>query len=167
MKARKLVMLMSAVICFSFTATAKKTVKKLPQLMEKQVEVNFERFNHYLKTAKPLEVEGFYTSINQEYVVAIVKNDAKEHDFIGIMVKSPNGRYAKGELRFNFVQESDSVLTGYYYDDFGNAQSVKLQIKTSNPEKDCLLSKVAYSELPNEYFVEKTTSNQSHQNQDC
>lgn len=167
MKTRKLVMLMSAVICFSFTATAKKTLKKLSHANEKQVELNLERFIHYLRTAQPLEAEGFYTSADQKYVVAIVKNDTKEHDFIGVVVKSPNGRYSKGELRFNFVQESDSVLTGYYYDDFGNAQSIKLQIKTSNPEKDCLLSKVAYSELPNEYFVEKTTSNQSHQNQDC
>lgn len=167
MKTRKLVLLLSAAICFSFSTKAENSTKNVQPISSKNLSLNFQHFENYLRNGRPTEVEGFYATADKRYVVAIIKNDAKEHDYIGLMVKSENSKYSEGELRFNFIQETDSTLSGYYYDKNGNAQSVELKIKTSKPNETCLLTKIAYSEIPNENFVKKITLDRSLRNRDC
>jgi hypothetical protein len=167
MKTRKLILLVAAGICFSFSTKAGNTNKIAKPVELKKLGLNFQYFENYLRNGQPTDVEGFYSTADKKYTVAIIKNDIKEHDYIGVMVKAKNSKYTEGELRFNFVQKNDSTLSGYFYDEHGNAQAIMLQIKTSNPKEDCLLSKIAYSEIPNENFVEKITLDQLLRNLGC
>lgn len=154
MRTRKLVLMLSLAICMSFSAKAGNKSKNVKPTASKNISLNFQHFENYLRNGQPDEVEGFYATVDKRYIVAIIKNDAKEHDFIGVMVKAANSKYTVGELRFNFVQENDSILSGFFYDQNGNAQAMQLKIKTSKSNETCLLTKVAYSEIPNENYVE-------------
>lgn len=167
MKTRKLVLMLSAAICFSFSTKAGNRSKNVKPIASKNISLNFQHFENYLRNGRPTEVEGFYATADKKYVIAIIKNETREHDYIGVMVKSSNSTYSLGELRFNFVQENDSTLSGFFYDKNGNAQATQLKIKTSNPSEDCLFSKIAYSEIPNENFVEAVILDQSLHNPDC
>ncbi|MEX2380211.1 MAG: hypothetical protein WD530_05675 [Vicingaceae bacterium] len=166
MKTKRLVLMLSAAICFSFSTKAGNSGKIVKPIASKSISLNFQHFDNYLRNGRPLEVEGFYATSDKRYVMAIVKNEAKEHDFIGVMVKAANSKYTTGELRFNFVQENDSILSGFFYDQNGNAQAMQLKIKTSKPNETCLFSKIAYSEIPNENFVEVLTLDQLLRNPD-
>lgn len=167
MKTRKILLSVAAIICMSFSSKAINPSKTVMPIEAKNTQINFQHFTNYLMNGNPQEIEGYYGTKDKKYIIAIIKNDVKQHDYIGVMVGAKNSKYNPGELRFNFVVENDSMLNGFYYDDRGNAQAVKIKIKTSNAQSACLFRKIHYSEIPNFLFAKEFILSQSPRNRYC
>tara|TARA_B110000046_G_scaffold34410_1_gene37252 strand:- start:21770 stop:21991 length:222 start_codon:yes stop_codon:yes gene_type:complete len=69
---------------------------------------------NYLENGNLKQAEGVYRSPDARYVIALIKNNEKGHDFIGIASEADNSYWKKGEVKFNFVLESNNQLNGYY-----------------------------------------------------
>lgn len=110
---------------FSFTYAGNS--KQLKPIQKHKVEFNLLQFCNYLENGSPNRVEGVYSSPDQRYQVAIVKNDVKGHDYIGIVLSADNPYWQAGEVKFNFV-EKDSSLIGYYYNSSGEKFPIELKI---------------------------------------
>lgn len=113
-----------SVLFSSYTYAAPKNLKPI----EKQsVEFNLSQFCSYLENGKPHQLEGVYTSPDERYKIAIVKNDEKQHDFIGIVITADNHYWEPGDVKFNFVMK-DNALKGYYYNQAGDEFPMQFQI---------------------------------------
>jgi len=61
-------------------------------------------------------------------VIAIIKNNEKGHDYIGVVCAADNPYWKSGEVKFNFVLRNDNKLKGYYYNSSGNYVPVSFSI---------------------------------------
>jgi len=114
-------LLLSPVLMSSSFASHRKTVKSI-----QKTNLNFDvaGFTHYLNNGNPQKLEGVYSTKDKRYVIAIVKNSEKEHDYIGVILNSANKNIKTGDVRFNFVMDSEKNLVGNYYDNNGNSVEV-------------------------------------------
>ncbi|MBD98524.1 MAG: hypothetical protein CMO34_01665 [Verrucomicrobia bacterium] len=99
--------------------------KELKSIKMSNQDFNVAGFSKYLVQGNAIKVEGVYQTEDGRYSIAIVKNDAKEHDFIGVMINSGNDQIKGGDVRFNFVESSNNNLEGYFYDNYGNSVPVE------------------------------------------
>ena len=143
-------LLISTVLTFnSLTAH---TVKKLKTINTSPIEFNITNFCNYLENGNANKVEGVYESSDGKYVFALIKNDARNHDFIGIVVSAENNRWKEGEIKFNFVLNKDT-LNGFYYDDKGNPIPVQFAIGNDSL-KTSILSKLSVIDIKSQMIAE-------------
>jgi len=122
----KTVLIMS--ICILFSSFSYGNTPKILKPIEKQkIEFNLLQFCNYLENGNPAQLEGVYASPDKRYLVAIVKNDEKNHDFIGIVIKADNPYWEPGEVRFNFVMKNETLM-GYYYNASGDEFPLEFKI---------------------------------------
>ena len=76
----------------------------------------------------------------------IIKKETKFHDFIGVVVSSSNSKWNAGEIRFNFVRNSDGNLEGYFYNKENKAVPVTLPAANSRIGEN-LLKKIDLQNL--------------------
>ncbi|MBL4706839.1 MAG: hypothetical protein JKY48_00165 [Flavobacteriales bacterium] len=119
--------LLTALITLSSSTFATKT-KSLKPIVKSSVELNLSQFCNYLENGSPKAAEGVYTSPDGRYVIALVKNNEKEHDYIGIVCAADNSFWKKGEIKFNFVLSDSTELNGYYYNSKGDYVPVNFTI---------------------------------------
>ncbi len=108
----KTLVLFSASLLFS-SFTYASPLKTLGTIEKQNIEFNFSQFYTYLENGNAHQFEGVYSSLDERYKVAIVKNDAEHHDYIGIVISADNEYWKEGDVKFNFVLK-DETLTGYY-----------------------------------------------------
>jgi hypothetical protein len=94
-------------------------------------------FHNYLEIGNPHQLEGIYASLDNRYKVAIVKNDAKHHDFIGVVISADNKYWEEGDVKFSFVMK-DEALTGYYYNYSGEEAPIQFKIVEDALDANCL-----------------------------
>lgn len=102
--------------------------KKLEPVIRHQLQLDLLSFCNYLQTGRPKKVEGVYKSPDGRYVIAIIKNNEKGHDYIGVVCAADNPYWKRGEVKFNFVLRNDNKLEGYYYNSSGNYVPVSFSI---------------------------------------
>lgn len=119
------------------------SLKTLEPIAKQNIEFSFSQFSNYIKNGSPDLLEGIYVSPDNRYKVAIVKNDTKNHDYIGIVISADNEYWEVGDIKFNFVMKDD-VLIGYYYNAAGQEIPVEFKIVKDNIETNCL-KKIASS----------------------
>jgi hypothetical protein len=131
MKTMKLVaMLMSGLILYSSQLSAGEG-KTTEPLEKESIELNLSQFGKYLYDGNPDSLEGVYTTADKRYKIALIKNKAKTHDFIGVVVSADNPYWKNGEVKFNFVVNEENQLEGYYYDSMGRAYPVAFELGRS------------------------------------
>lgn len=119
--------LFAALLTLSSSAYAK-SPKALKPINKATIELNLSQFCNYLDNGSPHAAEGVYTSPDGRYVVALIKNDVKEHDYIGVVCAADNPYWKKGEVKFNFVLNDSNELKGYYYNSKGDYVPVSFTI---------------------------------------
>ncbi|MFT6166175.1 MAG: hypothetical protein ACJAV5_001355 [Vicingaceae bacterium] len=102
--------------------------KKLAPLETHHLNFNLFNFCNYLENGNPKKAEGVYQSPDGRYVIALIKNDEKGHDFIGVVCAADNPFWKRGEVKFNFVLDSNNELNGYYYNSSGEYVPVSFTI---------------------------------------
>jgi hypothetical protein len=102
--------------------------KKLEPVIRHQLQLDVLSFCNYLQTGRPKKVEGLYQSPDGRYVIALIKNNKKGHDYIGVVCTADNPYWKRGEVKFNFVLRNDNKLEGYYYNSSGNYVPVSFSI---------------------------------------
>ncbi len=112
--------------------------KQLKTVKEHQIEFNLLNFCNYLENGNPQEVEGIYSSPDQRYMIALVKNDNKCNDFIGVVLSADNPHWKKGEVKFNFVKDEAGHLQGYYYNSSRDQFPVDFEISGDSLKTDRL-----------------------------
>ena len=145
---KPLAVLLSCLMLFSSVASASgtknlKTVKK-----EQKVLLDVNQFGKYLHEGDPDSLEGIYRSRDGRYLIALIKNDEKGHDFIGVVVSADNPYWEEGQVKFNFVRNSDNKLKGYIYNSQGKAFPISFTIGESTI-KSRHLKKVKLKDIPN------------------
>ena len=132
----KILVLLSISIMFSSFSNAAPT-KTLETTEKQKIEFSFLQFCDYLENGNPHKFEGVYASPDNRYKIAIVKNDAKHHDYIGIVISADNKYWEAGDVKFNFVMKGE-VLKGYYYTNSGKELPIQFKIVSDSLEIDCL-----------------------------
>lgn len=133
----KTALLFSSILIFSISTFAN-TPKKLKPIHKSSVELNLTQFCNYLENGNPHNVEGVYTSPDKRYVIALVKNDKTEHDFIGVVLAADNQYWKEGEVKFNFVLSDSNELKGFYYNSKGNYIPVDFTISSDTLKTNSL-----------------------------
>jgi len=124
--------------------------KELKSIKMSNQDFNVAGFSKYLVQGNAIQLEGVYQTKDGRYSIAIVKNDADEHDFIGVMINSGNDKFRGGDVRFNFVKASDQTLEGYFYDNYGNSVPVEFgldEVKLGNISLKKVRSEKLYESL--------------------
>ncbi len=93
--------------------------KILTPLKTHHLDFELPNFCNYLENGNPKQAEGVYKSPDGRYVIALIKNNKKGHDYIGVVCSTDNPYWEVGEVKFNFVLASGNELNGYYYDSSG------------------------------------------------
>lgn len=122
----------------SFNGLTAHTVKKLKTINTEPIAFSLTNFCNYLENGNKNGVEGVYKSSDGKYVFALVKNNAKNHDFIGIVISTENDRWKEGEIKFNFVLNEDT-LNGFYYNDQGTTTPVQFAIGNDSLKTNVLM----------------------------
>lgn len=102
--------------------------KKLAPLETHHLNFDVLNFCNYLENGNPKLAEGVYQSPDGRYIIALIKNDEKGHDYIGVVCAADNPYWEKGEVKFNFVLTSNNELSGYYYNSSGEYVPVSFTI---------------------------------------
>jgi len=141
-------LLLSFLMLFSSVASASgsknlKTLKK-----EQHVTLDVNQFGKYLHDGEPDSLEGIYKSRDGRYLIALIKNDEKGHDFLGVVVSADNPYWKEGQVKFNFVRNNDSALEGYIYNSQGIAFPISFEIGNSTI-KSRHLKKLKLKDVPN------------------
>lgn len=134
---RTLLALMVVLVCSS--GAMSKTVKAISSENKDQVHIDLVQFSKYLKDGNPHQLEGVYSSDDGRYIIALIKNTEKSHDFIGVVISADNSYWTEGEVKFNFVMNSNGKLEGYYYNSNGEAFPMSFTI-----DNDTLSSKLLH-----------------------
>lgn len=121
------------------------TNKKLKIIDKTVLQFNVSNFCNYLEKGNSNGVEGVYKSPNGKYIFALVKNDERSHDFIGVVLSAEDNRWQEGEIKFNFMLHQDT-LVGYYYDDKDNPIPVEFALE-SDTLKTNVLTKVDLNKI--------------------
>lgn len=144
---KSIAMLLGCMLLFSQIASAGGT-KDLSPVKDHQVQLDVSQFGKYLHDGSPDSLEGLYKSPDGRYLIALIKNSEKNHDFIGVVVSAENPYWKEGEVKFNFVRNDSNKLKGYYYNSKGEAFPVTFKIGSSTI-KSKLLKKVKLKDVPN------------------
>ena len=102
--------------------------KKLAPLKTHQLEFDVYNFCNYLENGNPKQAEGVYKSPDGRYVIALIKNDEKGHDYIGVVWAADNPYWRRGEVKFNFVITAENNLEHYYYNSKGEYVPVSFTV---------------------------------------
>lgn len=108
--------------------TSLEASKKLAPLETHHLNFDLSNFCKYLENGNPKRAEGVYQSPDGRYVIALIKNNEKGHDFIGVVCAADNPYWKRGEVKFNFVLDSNNELNGYYYNSLGEYVPVSFTI---------------------------------------
>lgn len=127
---------------------SEKTLKPIETDNQKEVVIDLAQFGKYLNQENAKNTEGVYTTEDGRYVIAIVKNNEKSHDYIGIVISADNEFWNQGEVKFNFVLNENNVLEGFYYDSKGENHPIELKVNEKGLVCD-FLRKVSIEELRN------------------
>lgn len=144
---KPIAILLSAMILFSSLASAAGT-KGLNPVKDHKVSLDVNQFGKYLHDGNPDSLEGIYKSPDGRYLIALIKDSEKGHDFIGVVVSADNPYWEEGQVKFNFVRNDGKKLKGYYYNSKGDAFPVTFKIGSSTI-KSKLLKKVNLKDIPN------------------
>lgn len=145
---KPLALLISFLMLFSSIASASGP-KNLDTVKEnKKVNLDVSQFGKYLHDGHPDSLEGIYKSPDGRYYIALIKNQDKSHDFIGVVISADNPFWTEGEVKFNFVRNGNKKLKGYYYNSRGKAFPIAFKIGKSTI-KTRLLRKVELKDIPN------------------
>lgn len=145
---KPIALLLSCIMLLSSVALAA-TNKRLETVKDQQkVTLDVNQFGKYLRDGDPDSLEGIYKSPNGRYLIALVKNDENGHDFLGVVVFAENPYWKEGQVKFNFVRNSDNQLKGYIYNSQGNAFPISFNIGKSTI-KCRHLKKVKLKDIPN------------------
>jgi len=145
---KPIALLLSCMMLFSAMASASGSKKLKTVSKEQNVTLDVNQFGKYLHDGDPDSLEGIYKSRDGRYMIALIKNDKKGHDFIGVVVSADNPYWKEGQLKFNFVRNSDNKLKGYIYNSQGNAFPISFKIGQSTI-KSRHLKKVKLKDIPN------------------
>lgn len=127
-------------LMFVFTSTTYGTKRKSLQPIDKSsIELNLSQFCNYLENGAPTALEGVYASPDGRYVIALVKNNAQQHDYIGIVCAADNAFWSKGDVKFNFVLSDSTELKGFYYNSRGAHVPVHFTVNKDSLEFDQLI----------------------------
>lgn len=137
-----------SLLLLSFSANAKK-VKPINENAKKEIVLDVAQFGKYLNDGHPHAAEGVYTTEDGRYVIAIIKDEEKSHDFIGVVISADNQYWSDGEVKFNFVLNGSGSLEGLYYNSNGESFPMEFQISENGIESD-MLKKVDVEVLRNE-----------------
>lgn len=147
MKRISLILSLTILMVASTSAQAIGRQKITKPIHKYNVELNLAAFAKYLKIGDASKVEGVYASKDRRYIIAMVRNTVKTHDYIGVVISAENPFWENGEVKFNFVKESNGKMKGYYYDSLGTAYPMAFSIdKNGNIESD-LLQKLSVEEV--------------------
>lgn len=114
---------------FSFTTNSFATkAKKLVPIKKNQLELDINHFCNYLENGTTKKAEGLYRSPDGRYVIALIKNNERGHDYIGVVCAADNKYWKRGEVKFNFVLTANNELEGYYYNSKGEYVPVNFTI---------------------------------------
>lgn len=127
---------------------SEKNLKPINKNQTEQVTIDLAQFGKYLMEDYSKTAEGVYRTEDKRYTIAIIKNEENSHDYIGVIISSDNAYWNSGEIRFNFVLESDNKLVGYYYDSKGDEHRVSFQVGEDGVVSN-LFEKVSVEELRN------------------
>ncbi|MCB0801646.1 MAG: hypothetical protein KDB74_00990 [Flavobacteriales bacterium] len=128
------------------SATIAKEVKNIKIKLQAEVNVDLAQFGKYLKDGNPHVAEGLYRTEDCRYLIAIIKNSEKTHDFIGVVVSAENPFWNRGDIKFNFVIDENNNLNGLYYNCKGDSFPVNFKIAANGIESS-LIEKVEMEEL--------------------
>ena len=153
MKNLKLVAVLLSLLTFHSAFTYPKKSRILDSTHKKDINLNYSQFVKYLDNGNPDSLEGIYSTEDKRYVIAVIKNETKFHEFIGVVISSDNPKWSNGEIKFNFVRKSDGILEGYYY----NSDKVSpVVLSTGNSRIGAnLLKKLSLQELEVNLLVSK------------
>ena len=132
----KLLAILGISLLFSSYSNANPT-KTLEPLSKHNIEFSFSHFCSYLENGNAHPLEGVYSSLDERYKIAIVKNDTKNHDYIGIVISSGNKFWKVGDVKFNFVMK-EGALEGYYYNSSGQELPIQFIIQADTLETNFL-----------------------------
>ncbi len=132
----KLFAILSISILFSSYCNANPS-KTLEPLSKHNIEFSFSQFCSYLDNGNAHPLEGVYSSPDDRYKIAIVKNDTKHHDYIGIVISADNKFWKVGDVKFNFVMK-EGALEGYYYTSSGKELPIQFKIQSDTLETNYL-----------------------------
>ncbi|MDB4061582.1 hypothetical protein N8371_07145 [Vicingaceae bacterium] len=66
------------------------TAKKLAYLKTHYLNFDLSNFCNYLENINPKKADGVYRSPDGRHVIALIKNNEKGHDFIGVVCSADN-----------------------------------------------------------------------------
>ena len=119
---------MKTLITAIILTVATSSFAALPGHQNRSVDLNLDHFEQYLKTGKHHSLEGIYTSYDNRYKIAMIKNKTRKHDYIGVVVDAENPYWHKGEVKFTF-KVSGEQLRGFYYTSENKMVPVTYQFK--------------------------------------
>jgi acetoacetate decarboxylase len=146
MKKLKVLTAVAATLFFSITAFADNSNKRLAPIEKQAIEFDLSGFGNYLNNGSAQTIEGVYTTEDRRYVIAVVKNQEKSHDYIGVVISADNQYWDKGEVKFNFVKQDDGSLKGFYYDQAGKAYPVTFDTNENGLQSD-MMHKLSVAEV--------------------
>ncbi|MEQ8908843.1 MAG: hypothetical protein RIC95_06605 [Vicingaceae bacterium] len=147
MKRISLILSLIILIASSTSAQALGRHKISKPIDKQEVEINLAAFGKYLEIGSASEVEGVYTTQDRRYIIALVRNKEKTHDYIGVVISADNPYWKNGEVKFNFVEEANGKLKGYYYDSLGTSYPMAFEIDTHGSIKSDYLQKLSVEEV--------------------
>lgn len=153
MKNLKLVAVLLSLLIVQSAFSYPKKSRILDSTHSKDINLNYSQFVKYLDNGNPDSLEGIYATEDKRYVIAVIKNETKFHEFIGVVISSENSKWNNGEIKFNFVRNNDGSLEGYYYNS-DKASPVKLSTGSSRIGIN-LLKKIALQDLEVNLLVSK------------
>ena len=146
MKNLKIVTVLLSLLIFHSAFSNPGKSKILDSNHKKDIRLNYTQFVKYLDNGNPDSLEGIYKTDDNRYVIAIIKNETKFHDFIGVVISSDNSKWNVGEIKFNFTRNSQGNLEGYYYNESDKAYPVNLPAANSRIGNN-LLKKIVLKDL--------------------
>lgn len=127
--------------------------KELKPIKDLETSINLPQFLNYLENGNPHALEGVYQSADGRYLIALVKNDRLEHDFIGVVLAADNKYWQKGAVKFNFVNSTATTLSGYYYTQQGHYIPICFELKDDQLQNE-LLKKIDFTSLKNSILAD-------------
>tara|TARA_B100001109_G_C18864147_1_gene475898 strand:- start:1950 stop:2417 length:468 start_codon:yes stop_codon:yes gene_type:complete len=138
--------LVSSLGISSLRAEEIESSKSLKSISKQAIELNLPQFSKYLQIGDAQELEGVYATVDRRYVIAIIKNKKKSHDYIGVVISADNKYWEKGEVKFNFVKK-ENKLQGFYYNQAGKAIPIQFSINEYGALETKLLEKLTLEEF--------------------
>jgi hypothetical protein len=146
MKNIKTALITLCIILVSIASVSGKSVKPIKSNSNKEIELNLSQFGKYLEDGNAQSIEGVYKTEDNRYLIAVIKNKEKTHDYIGVVVSADNEFWKKGEVKFNFVIGENGELSGLYYDSVGEEHEMMFNLGENGIVSE-MLEKMQIEEL--------------------